>query len=320
MIKVSEHVSPLHPDKQADILAGKIGDALTEKSGRKTRFAIEVLAGHGEIDVIGEVGCPVRQAEAVIKGILDVDYPEYEQRINLVEQSSEIAQGVDTGGAGDQSIVTGYYNPLTPTGNTYEHYLAKSLNDFIFEKHHEDGKTLIGVNDFNSIEVALISFANVKKTTLENYFNEWLSKSTKGVAKNYELFTNPAGDWTSSGLDADTGLTGRKLAVDFYGPNIPIGGGALAGKDFTKPDVAGALYARKIAKDISDYLAEPVRTQLSFGIGVKNALSVSAYLSDGITEVPKHVIPNIPSFSKMVEWARQFSYEDVARQGVEVVR
>ena len=52
------------------------------------------------------------------------------------------------------------------------------------------------------------------------------------------------------GFDSDTGTTGRKIAIDNYGPQVPIGGGCFSGKDPTKVDRSGAYIARKIAVDL----------------------------------------------------------------------
>ena len=59
---------------------------------------------------------------------------------------------------------------------------------------------------------------------------------------------NGMGDFIVGGPEGDNGLSGKKLAVDFYGPEIPIGGGAICGKDPHKVDVAGAFRARELAR------------------------------------------------------------------------
>lgn len=61
---------------------------------------------------------------------------------------------------------------------------------------------------------------------------------------------NGAGNFAVGGPEGDNGLSGKKLVVDAYGPRVPIGGGALSGKDFYKVDRAGALIARRIAKAV----------------------------------------------------------------------
>ena len=93
------------------------------------------------------------------------------------------------------------------------------------------------------------------------------SKNNKKKTK-IEIFANPAGDWNIGGFEADTGLTGRKLAVDNYGPQIPIGGGCFSGKDYTKVDRSAAYMARKIAADyLKKRKAEEVFVKLAYAIG-----------------------------------------------------
>jgi S-adenosylmethionine synthetase len=61
---------------------------------------------------------------------------------------------------------------------------------------------------------------------------------------------NGAGNFEVGGPEGDNGLSGKKLVVDAYGPRVPIGGGALSGKDFFKADRAGAVLARRLAKAV----------------------------------------------------------------------
>lgn len=61
------------------------------------------------------------------------------------------------------------------------------------------------------------------------------------------FYLNGAGDFIQGGPEGDDGLSGKKLCIDFYGPSIPIGGGAIYGKDPHKVDVCGALRAREVA-------------------------------------------------------------------------
>jgi S-adenosylmethionine synthetase len=80
---------------------------------------------------------------------------------------------------------------------------------------------------------------------------------------------NPNGNWTIGGFSADTGLTGRKLCIDNYGPNIPLGGGCFSGKDATKVDRSGAYMARRIAVDyLKKRGAKEVYVHIAYIIGV----------------------------------------------------
>ena len=89
------------------------------------------------------------------------------------------------------------------------------------------------------------------------------------------ILINPSGKFVVGGLDADTGLTGRKLMVDCYGSIAPHGGGAFSGKDATKVDRSGAYMARYIAKNmVAAGLAEKCLVSLAYAIGVAEPVMV----------------------------------------------
>ena len=128
-----------------------------------------------------------------------------------------------------------------------------------------------------------------------------------------ELHCNPAGDWTLGGFDADAGLTGRKLAVDNYGPRVPLGGGAFSGKDATKVDRSAAYMARKIAVDyLKDYNADEVMVRLAYAIGYNEPLESTVIIDGtpgnitGYDLSPSSIIKTLdlkkPIYSKTAEW------------------
>ena len=90
------------------------------------------------------------------------------------------------------------------------------------------------------------------------------------------ILINPSGKFALGGPAADTGLTGRKLAVDQYGPVAHIGGGALSGKDPTKVDCSGAYAARWVAKNIvAAGMAKRCEVQIAYAIGKSEPVSVT---------------------------------------------
>jgi S-adenosylmethionine synthetase len=98
-----------------------------------------------------------------------------------------------------------------------------------------------------------------------------------------EYLVNPAGEWSLGGFDADSGISGRKIVIDNYGPEIGVGGGSFSGKDFTKVDRSGAYIARRIAVD---YLArfsgaQAVRVKLAYAIGKAEPVMAVAEVSEG---------------------------------------
>ena len=261
--RTAESVSPKHPDKICDQISDCILDAAI-KQDPMSRVAIETVGGHGLVVVIGELSSKAKiDFEMIVRQYVS---KEYKVVIKVVQQSSEIARGVNTGGAGDQGIMIGYATNETASLMPLEVELSRSLNKYIYAQFNFDGKTQITITD-SKIHTIVASFQNSTKKQLEDLVISWL-KDKKAVSKPI-LHLNPTGDWSSGGFDSDTGLTGRKIAVDSYGPRIPIGGGAFSGKDATKVDRSGAYIARKIAVDyLKKYHAQEVYCQLAYAIGV----------------------------------------------------
>lgn len=269
-IKTAEFVSPKHPDKICDFIADSILDAYLIED-KDSRVAVEVMGGHNLITINGEVTSHASpQIEKIVKGIVGDDFKII---INLSKQSPSIAQGVDTGGAGDQGIMKGYATSETENMMPYEYELARKLCQKVFEKYPYDGKVQVTLNG-NEVETVVVSFQNTK--------NVELLSLVKSIISSKEYLINPAGEWSLGGFDADTGLSGRKLVIDNYGPEIPIGGGSFSGKDYTKVDRSGAYIARKIAVDfIKSGKAKEVFVKLAYAIGKKEPVMAVALL-DGI--------------------------------------
>lgn len=271
-IKTAEFVSPKHPDKICDFIADSILDAYLE-GDKKSRVAIEVMGGHNLITINGEVtSLSFPDIEQVIKSIVGA---EYKVIINIVKQSPEIAQGVDTGGAGDQGIMNGYATNETEELLPLEYKLARNLCEKVYEKYPFDGKSQVTVKD-GKVTTVVVSFQNSK--------NADLLPLVQSIIEADEYLINPAGEWVQGGFDADTGLSGRKLIVDNYGPEISIGGGSYSGKDYTKVDRSGAYMARKIAVDILQKRnAKEVHTKLAYAIGKAEPVMATAIV-DGVEE------------------------------------
>lgn len=283
--RTAESVSPKHPDKICDQISDAILDAHLAQDPH-ARVAIDVAGGHGTVFVTGEVtskATDINVAEIVRRIAGDVEVIEH-----IFAQSTEIAQGVDTGGAGDQGIMVGYATSETDELLPLEVVLARRLNEVLYEKWPYDGKTQVTLQD-GTIASLVASFQNAKSDELKEAVIEWL-KSQKlaqyvnsGIVAGHipepkvELHINPAGDWQQGGFDADAGLTGRKLVVDNYGPRIPIGGGAFSGKDPSKVDRSAAYAARKIARDyLKRFQAKEVYVYLAYAIGHDQPLEATA--------------------------------------------
>ncbi len=259
-IKTAEFVSPKHPDKICDFIADSILDAYLEKD-KESRVAIEVMGGHGLITINGEATSNSRpNIEKLVKNIVGEDYKIVS---NIVAQSEEIARGVDAGGAGDQGIMRGYATAETENLMPREYELARNLCMKIYEQYPHDGKTQVTLeveSEKYKVKSVIASFQNTK--------NPELLALVKKIIKADEYLINPAGEWTRGGFDADAGLSGRKIIVDNYGPEVPVGGGSFSGKDYTKVDRSGAYVARRIAVDyLKKYQAREVFTKLAYAIG-----------------------------------------------------
>lgn len=278
--KTAEFVSPSHPDKLCDFIADSILDSYLE-GDKGSRVAVEVMGGHGLIVVNGEV---TSRADVDIEKIVkNIAGDSYKVISNIVPQSPEIAQGVDTGGAGDQGIMNGYATCETETNLPLEYELARSLCKYVYNKYPFDGKVQVRLVDNLLVEL-VVSFQNVSKELLNDIAWEWCSKQDLIEVLDVQIITNPAGDWKMGGFEADTGLSGRKIVVDNYGPNIAVGGGSFSGKDYTKLDRSGAYMARKIAIDLlKKNKAKEVYTKLAYVIGMSEPVMAIAII-DGIEE------------------------------------
>jgi len=256
MIKTAEFVTPGHPDKRCDFIADSILDAYLA-GDPASRVATEVMGGHHLITINGEVTSKAKpDISALVKSIVGADYKVIE---NIVLQSPQIAQGVDTGGAGDQGIMRGYATSETESLMPLEHELARDLCQKIYKVYPYDGKTQVTI-DNGEVTVVVASFQNTK--------NAELLPLVQSIISAKEYLINPAGEWTQGGFDADTGVSGRKLIVDNYGPEVRIGGGSFSGKDYTKVDRSAAYMARKVAVDLLRARgAKVVETKLAYAIG-----------------------------------------------------
>jgi S-adenosylmethionine synthetase len=282
MYRTAESVSPKHPDKLCDQISDAILDAhLTEDP--YARVAVDVAGGHGTVFVTGEVSSSATNVD--VAGIVrrlagDVTLIE-----RIAAQSPEIAHGVDTGGAGDQGIMVGYATNETPELLPLEYVLARKLNQYLYTLWPYDGKTQVTTVD-GAISVIVASFQHASHEALFAAVTEWVQSEPLALeaADGIVIHANPAGDWDIGGFDADAGLTGRKLAVDNYGPRVPLGGGAFSGKDATKVDRSGAYMARAIAVDYLKHRgAKEVYVYLAYAIGYPEPVEATVSV-DGVQE------------------------------------
>lgn len=276
-IKTCEFVSPKHPDKVCDFVADSILDAFLIGDS-ESRVAVEVMGGHKNISISGEITSKANvDISRIVKNIVG---GEYVISVYISKQSQFIAQGVDIGGAGDQGIMIGYATRETENFMPLEYELARNLCKNIYEKYPYDGKTQVTIEDGN-IKTVVASFQNSKTQELEKLVRENITAD--------EYLINPAGEWALGGFDADSGLSGRKIVIDNYGPEIGVGGGSFSGKDYTKVDRSGAYMARRVAVDLlKKENAEFVRVKLAYAIGKKEPVMAIAEVDGKETKISEY--------------------------------
>ena len=262
MQKTAESVSLGHPDKTADYISSFILDKLIEQDPH-VRYAVEVMIKNntvvlgGEITTtasIGDLSYYVKQALAEIG--YDERYsriwgdfainPTNIQIINLIgAQSVDINRGVEANGWGDQGVFVGYACQGENKINR-ELFLARKLNDALYNKARAsdnlgiDIKTQITLNN-DKIETAIVAIPMLHDEDLTEFIVSVLGEKPSNI------IVNGTGRYTYHGPIADCGVTGRKLACDFYSVASPIGGGSPWTKDASKADLTLNVYARILA-------------------------------------------------------------------------
>ncbi|MBC8064540.1 MAG: methionine adenosyltransferase [Chlorobia bacterium] len=306
-IYTSESVSEGHPDKLADQISDALLDAFLEQDER-SRVAVETLLTRGVAVVAGEVTTDgyVDVAKTVrdtitAAGYTDTDYG-FDGRtcgvlVAIQEQSSDIAMGVDTGGAGDQGMMFGYASAETPELMPLPLSIAHALTRQSAEvrrKHpnlglRPDAKSQVSVEYDDKgmpkrINTIVLSQQHGPSLTAEGVAELVRTRIVDPVLAGYEQYINgdityhinPTGQFIIGGPQGDTGVTGRKIIVDTYGGMAPHGGGAFSGKDPTKVDRSAAYMARYVAKNVvAGGLAQRCVVQLAYAIGVAQPVAIN---------------------------------------------
>jgi len=299
----SESVTEGHPDKIADQISDAILDAVLAEDPLG-RVACETLVTTGLAMISGEITTKtyVDFPSIVRNTIREIGYTRAKYGFDsetcavissIDPQSPDIAQGVDTGGAGDQGLMFGFAcretEELMPLPITLAHKLVRKLSDV--RKANEvdflrpDGKSQVTIEyeGKRPIRASAIVISTQHSPSVSNrdLHDAIIEKVIKPVVpaelldKDTVYHINPTGRFVVGGPQGDTGLTGRKIIVDTYGGRGRHGGGAFSGKDPTKVDRSACYMARYIAKNlVAAGIADEVEVQLAYAIGVADPVSV----------------------------------------------
>ncbi len=300
----SESVTEGHPDKIADQISDAILDACLEQDPF-SRVACETLTCTGLVVIAGEITTKayVDFQTLVRATVAEIGYTHSSHGFDAAtcavistinKQSPDIAQGVDTGGAGDQGMMFGFATNETPQFMPLPISLAHRLTEKLSEVRRSglmpylrpDGKSQVTVEYAEvgkptRVDAVVISTQHDENVTNEQLRAEILKNVIQAVIPadlldaDTKYHINPTGRFVIGGPMGDSGLTGRKIIVDTYGGMGRHGGGAFSGKDATKVDRSAAYMARYIAKNIvAAKLADRCEVQLAYAIGVAEPVSV----------------------------------------------
>jgi S-adenosylmethionine synthetase len=299
----SESVTEGHPDKIADQISDGVLDAILAEDPM-ARVACETLVTTGLAIIAGEIttSSHVDYQRTVREVIRDVGYTRGKFGFDaetcsvlssLHEQSRDIGQGVDTGGAGDQGLMFGFAcretPELMPLPIMLSHQLVRGLSEARrsgqLDYLRPDGKSQVTVEYEHGrpvrVDAIVVSTQHSPSATQERIREDVIERIINKVVTNglmdkqTKIYVNPTGRFVTGGPHGDSGVTGRKIIVDTYGGTAPHGGGAFSGKDPTKVDRSACYMARYIAKNIvAAGLADRALVQLAYAIGVADPVSV----------------------------------------------
>lgn len=271
-MKITEKVSPMHPDKIADRIAGALVDCCYTAE-KDPRCAFEVLIGHNACFIIGETSVSLNKnkvkeiAERICgEKIKDFKYVEVPQDYYLAKNQSGDFR------CGDNGVFAGFPMPEV-------HARAYAICKYLYAKYPTDGKIVL--ND--DTKELTICWSNAKNDDIKKQIPE-------------ATLINPIGEWTG-GVNVDTGVTGRKLASDFYGIEYPLGGGTIHGKDLSKADTSVNIYCFLKAQETGK------EQKAICSIGDKQ-VNINGELVDfsEIVETARAYINKLGGLEKLAEW------------------
>ena len=298
-LTTAETVSPGHPDKIADLISDYV---LTRalKNNNASKVAVEtfltgtknggiVLVG-GEISEIANISSEdikeivtLALSKTIKTSFQDFDLEKLSIYNELTPQSEEIRAAVEdekNQGAGDQGIMIGYATNKTksfmPITFDKSRNIQKSLWDLQNADPMLDLDSKVQVTSGGEKTKVVFSTQHQQDIDLEKLKAQVVEIVSEHITEDFVLDLNPSGSFVKGGPAGDTGLTGRKIVVDAYGPSIPVGGGAFSGKDPSKVDRSAAYAARHLAKNIVAHeLSDRCQVRVAYAIGKADPYELS---------------------------------------------
>lgn len=275
-MNITEKVSPMHPDKIADRIAGALVDYCYSVE-TNPKCAFEVLIGHGACFVTGEtsVHIPADYVKNIATRISGEELEKFEYIEVPQDNILAMNQRRNEIRCGDNGVFAGFPMPEI-------HEVALQICKDLYEKHPYDGKIVYN----ETTNELTICWANTMTTDIKD--------KIPGATS-----INPLGPWTG-GINVDTGVTGRKLASDFYGIEYPLGGGTMHGKDLSKADCSVNIYcfleAQRTGKE--------VKAICSIGDADVNINGQMIPFAT-IVQIAKEYVQKLGGFEKLAEWGLQ---------------
>lgn len=332
----AEYVSAGHPDRLSDNIANEIvikAQNTAYTPTQRTLSAIEVAIHDASVFIDGRVAIsnlemfPINFSEIAHNVFKDAGYSEQWQPNNLevitrvCENELTEAEADIRSYSDDQNIVHGYaiHRPQTnflPTAHWLAYYIGKAITQFRNSKSGlfgPDFKVLVNISEQDNAIIwqrLLLSIQHVPGIGMEeqhriilpvvsNILKQAEEAGLFGVFSTFKdslLHLNGAGDFFIGGPQGDNGLSGKKLVIDHYGPTVPIGGGAMWGKDIWKVDRCGPLRARQLAKQLVTIENQEALVTVGWAPGDATPFLYLAQIRDNKLEtwreVPTHLLPS----------------------------
>ena len=312
----AEYVSRGHPDRLCDQIVERIVKFVVSKD-KDALCGLECAVHTNKVFVDGRIAAGKdkvvidnEKIKEIVKDVYDDAhyygaFHPYSEELEIIldvcietlsDDERDLRQYSD-----DQNVVNGYAinNPYT-NYLPVAHFLANRIGDAFWFKRYgytgPDYKILVQINDdcgkyeWDRLTISVqhdnpfaAIYCGVKRIIDEALCELFKGTKFDSLSKIEEkkFYLNGAGDFIQGGPNGDNGLSGKKLCIDFYGPEIPIGGSAICGKDPHKIDVCGAFRARELAlKLVKEYGYYSVFTSLAWSPGEKYPHSIKAYSID----------------------------------------